>query len=505
MEESRTMQDTDPSAARGQERPPPEIPFSDTFKFQYEPERFLGQGAMGAVFLMKQRSLDRLVAVKVLRTELAAPEEVRRLIKEAKVLARLQHPAIIGVHDVGFDGELPYMVCEYVDGESLGGRLKRERMPLRQIVALTCDLLDGLGAAHAEGVVHRDLKPDNIFLTTTGRAKIGDFGLARAAGLSSGTSIGFLVGTPEYMSPEQCRGELTTPESDLYSMGVTLYRMLTGELPFKGPDLPAFLYQHCTTPPAPPSALEPKVSGALDEVVLRMLAKDPKARYANAADAIAALRAVPMPENDRPSLRPVPVSASISTAPVGLVSTLETPASSGTDWLSTLALPLGAVMLTMAIMQSSGVKQTGPGGSAPAAAIAAPGAAAPMGAQPGEQPESNPGYSGAGEPLPIDRSVFGSERQPEQRRSWNTQPGIVRTASQPRASAPAYSGGGGQWQSRASYASGNAARVEQLVNTAVQQFNSKNYNAAKATFAQAEAIDSRLAHQLKESKSRGGR
>ena len=263
----------------------PSIPFSPGFLAQYSVVRLLGRGGMGAVYLAKQIHLDRLVAVKVVKAQEITTDHVRRLLKEAKVLAGLNHPNILAVHDAGLDGTVPYIVCEYVEGETLADRLRREpHLSLERSLELAVQILDALHSAHERGVVHRDLKPANIFLTRDARPKIGDFGLAKSLTIPSGESVGKVLGTPPYMSPEQCRGRGTTPSSDLYAFGVILFEMATGRLPFLGPDLAEYLCQHIRETPPRARSIRADLPETLDEILDRALAKDPTVRYPNALE-----------------------------------------------------------------------------------------------------------------------------------------------------------------------------------------------------------------------------
>jgi hypothetical protein len=259
--------------------------FSAAFLAQYQPVRFLGRGAMGSVHLMRQVKLDRLVAVKVVRAAEITPEQAQLLMREARLLAGLNHPNILAVYDVGSDGALPYMVCEYVKGETLALRLKRApRLTLPQCLRVLIQILDGLRAAHARNVVHRDLKPENVFLTSEGRPKIGDFGLAREQRLTSPGSVGVIVGTPAYMSPEQCQGLPAGPASDLYSAGALLFEMITGQTPFPGPTVADHLYQHIRMPSPALLSLVPTAPIELETIVSRALAKEPSQRFGSAFD-----------------------------------------------------------------------------------------------------------------------------------------------------------------------------------------------------------------------------
>jgi serine/threonine protein kinase len=247
--------------------------------------RPLGQGAMGSVYLMRQTSLDRLVAVKVVRDDALTPALNQRLLREAQVLARLGHPNVIQIHESGIDETLPYMVCEYVDGETLAARLRRPpRLSVGRCLRIAAKLLRGLGAAHRQGVIHRDVKPANVFLTGSAGVKIGDFGLAKAHSLTSGTVAGRIMGTPPYMSPEQCRGHSTSPASDLYSAGIVLFEMLTGSRPFPGPELHEYLAQHLTVAPPRVRSLRPDLVEDLDRILERALQKDPDLRYPSASE-----------------------------------------------------------------------------------------------------------------------------------------------------------------------------------------------------------------------------
>jgi serine/threonine protein kinase/TPR repeat protein len=268
-------------------------PFSPRFLAQYEMVRFLGTGAMGAVHLMRQVNLGRFVAVKVVREDALTPDVARRLTREARVLASLNHANIIAIHDVGTDGALPYMVCEYVEGETLHDRMLHEPpLSLAQSLRIAMQILDGLKVAHRQGIVHRDLKPRNIFLSGKGIPKIGDFGLAKSHSVASGMSTRAIVGTPKYMSPEQCRGHETTASSDLYAVGVLLFEMASGQLPFLGPELVDYLIQHATQKPNTLRNARPDLPVALEEILARALEKDPGKRFRSALEFKRAIHAV---------------------------------------------------------------------------------------------------------------------------------------------------------------------------------------------------------------------
>ncbi len=258
-------------------------PFTRQFLEQHQVMGLLGKGAMGAVYLMRQVKLDRLVAVKVVREDVLSTEEARRLEKEARVLASLNHPNILALYDVGTDAGKPYMVCEYVEGETLAKRISRKPpLTLVQTLRIILQVLDGLKTAHKKGVIHRDLKPGNILLSASAKPKIGDFGLAKAHAVSSGTLVGRIVGTPAYMSPEQCRGGSTTVSSDIYSIGCILFELAAGRRPFTGPDTIDYLTQHTTDAAPLIRTINPAVPEELERILVTALAKDPARRFDSA-------------------------------------------------------------------------------------------------------------------------------------------------------------------------------------------------------------------------------
>jgi len=263
----------------------PANPFSADFMSRYEMVGFLGKGAMGAVFLMRQLNLDRLVAVKAVRNAGLTDKENRRLIKESRVVAQLSHPAIRAIHDAGIDGAVPYMVCEYVEGETLAARLAESgALELADALKIALALLEGLEVAHQQGIVHRDVKPGNILLDRRDRPKLVDFGLATMLTMNTIETVsGRILGTPRYMSPEQCNGLETTAASDLYAMGLVLFEMLTGALPFDGPGPMNFMDQHVHAAPRAVSVARPGLPEGLDAIVARALEKRPADRHASAA------------------------------------------------------------------------------------------------------------------------------------------------------------------------------------------------------------------------------
>lgn len=256
---------------------------------QYDIIRLLGQGGMGAVWLGRERSLDRLVAIKVLAGESVATSTLRdRFRREAKIAARLLHPNIVPLFAFGETPDALWFAMGYVEGESLASRLDREgRLPRATAIRILSEISDALSFAHREGVVHRDVKPENILLDTkSGRALLADFGIARLAGTAGPTvtQVGMAVGTPSYMSPEQAFGASDVDgRADIYSLGIVGYRMLLGRLPFSG-GAQQLMAQHATAKPADLALAVPAAERRLAEVIMCAIEKDPKARWARAED-----------------------------------------------------------------------------------------------------------------------------------------------------------------------------------------------------------------------------
>lgn len=253
---------------------------------QYRLIRLLGRGGMGAVYLARDLSLDREVAIKVVRTasdERAMHERFRR---EARTAARLSHPNIVPLYAFGEVEGMPYFVMGYVRGEALADRLHRDgKIPEDEARRILAEIADGLDHAHRQGVVHRDVKPDNVLLDDeSGRALLTDFGVAKGVGKSETlTQYGSVVGTPQYMSPEQAAGRADIDgRSDIYSLGVMAYAMLAGRLPFDGSSAADVLSKQITQEPAPLASMAPTVSDATAQAVQRCLAKDPAARWQDA-------------------------------------------------------------------------------------------------------------------------------------------------------------------------------------------------------------------------------
>ena len=271
---------------------------------RYEILGELGRGAMGVVYKARDPQIDRMVAVKTIalrgQDEEAEKEFRLRFQNEAKAAGRLHHPGIVAVFDVGEDPETsdPYIVLEYVAGEALNRILARERkFPLDRALQLAQELAEALDYAHAQGVTHRDIKPGNILVTQDGHPKIADFGIAKL-NLAHLTIPGKLLGTPAYMAPEQLSGTAADGRSDLFSLGVILYAMVTGHSPFQGDSATTVCFKVANREPVPASALDLNLPRELDTVISRAMAKDPKRRYQKGAElaaAIAGLRALIAP------------------------------------------------------------------------------------------------------------------------------------------------------------------------------------------------------------------
>jgi eukaryotic-like serine/threonine-protein kinase len=259
---------------------------------RYAVSSLLGGGGMGKVFLARDQVLDRDVALKILRNEYAQDEEfVWRFEREAKAAASLNYPNIVQVYDRGTAADGTYYIAmEYVGGGTLKDRiLKVGPLKAAEAARLTSQVADALGVAHGRGMVHRDIKPQNVLLTADGSAKVADFGIARAASETTVSNSSLVLGTAKYMSPEQAAGDPVGPASDLYSLGVVLYEMLTGEVPFEADSEVDIAMKHVTEPPRPPKEKNPSVPEALNCVAMKLLEKKPEDRYPGAAELVADL------------------------------------------------------------------------------------------------------------------------------------------------------------------------------------------------------------------------
>ena len=311
--------------------------FPQVLAGRYEIRDLIGRGGMAEVHLGYDKRLSRIIAIKLLRSDIAGdPTFQARFRREAQSAAALNHPTIVAVYDSGEEEitapngatrSVPYIVMEYVEGHTVRELLgDGDAVPIPEAVEITTGVLDALEYSHRAGIVHRDIKPGNIMLTSTGAVKVMDFGIARAMEDSSATvtQTHAVVGTAQYLSPEQARGEVVDARSDLYSTGCLLYELLTGQPPFTGDSAVAIAYQHVREIPKPPSALAADVPESLDRVVLKALAKARDDRYQDAAhmrnELLAAARgmAVSAPATDTwqaPAALSSPSTTALSPAP----------------------------------------------------------------------------------------------------------------------------------------------------------------------------------------------
>ena len=260
---------------------------------RYEIEEKLGEGAMGVVYRARDLTLGRVVALKLLSAEGAEDELHKRFHREAEAVGRLDHPNIVKIYDLAeSDGRL-YMAMELLEGHDLRALIEeRAEIPLVERVRILEEICRGLGYAHAKGVVHRDIKPANILVNAAGRVKVLDCGLARVATRATITRRGVILGTPDYMCPEQAMGKTVNPRSDIFSAGAVFYEFLTLQKPFIGKTLHSVLYQILSEKQTPVLTLNPEIPARLAELVSRMLQKKPEHRYQSMEDVASDLRAI---------------------------------------------------------------------------------------------------------------------------------------------------------------------------------------------------------------------
>lgn len=259
--------------------------FPERFAERYQVLRRLGRGGMAQVYKARDLSLHREVAIKVLREDyIDDPDFLARFRQEARAAANLVHPNIVTVYDFGGDGQHVFIIMEYVDGTDLKTLIRRRgSLEVDAAVELMQQICAGVGYAHRAGLVHCDLKPHNILVTADQRAKITDFGIARAlSAIRPDEKHETVWGSPQYFAPEQAAGGPPSPATDVYSLGVLFYEMLTGHLPFYGEDPAALTELHQTTPPPPPRVHNPSIPSKVEQIVLKVLAKEPAARYRTA-------------------------------------------------------------------------------------------------------------------------------------------------------------------------------------------------------------------------------
>lgn len=246
----------------------------------------LSKGGMASVYLAEHELLKKKVAIKILLPELAKNQDmVIRFLREARAAAGLNHPNIIKIHDVGQVRKVHYIAMDFIDGPRLTDHIASNgKLPEPEILRISRQVLGAISEAHAHQIIHRDLKPQNIMLDHRGDVVIMDFGIAKAAYNSNMTATGSFLGTAKYASPEQVRGEKITPGSDLYSWGIVMFEMATGQTPFTGTDVTTLIYQHLNKTPTAPMDLNPDISPELNHIILKCLEKAPENRYATASE-----------------------------------------------------------------------------------------------------------------------------------------------------------------------------------------------------------------------------
>ena len=261
---------------------------------RYELQELIGGGGMADVYKARDILLDRTVAVKILHEQFKRDTEfIQKFHREAQAAAKLSHPNIVNIYDVGVMGDDHYIVMEYVPGSTLKDRIKQEgHLSVADALHVARDIASALAHAHANNLVHCDIKPHNILMMADGSAKVADFGIARAVTESTMTYTGNVVGSVHYFSPEQAKGTLITPKSDVYSLGVVLYEMLTGRVPFDGENQVAIAMQHIHNRPTPIEKIVPDVPASLNAVCMKALAKNPVYRYQSAKEMASDLRLV---------------------------------------------------------------------------------------------------------------------------------------------------------------------------------------------------------------------
>jgi serine/threonine-protein kinase len=280
---------------------------------RYEIISELGQGAMGVVYKARDPLIDRVVAIKTINLSLALDEKEEyeaRFYQEARAAGRLSHHNIVTIYDVGKSGDVAYIAMEFLEGRELRDILNEKRvLPVEQVIDIVAQVAEGLAYAHERGIVHRDVKPSNIMVAHDGHVKITDFGIARMASAAVRTQTGMVLGSPKYMSPEQVVGKVTDQRSDIFSLGIMLYEMLTGRAPFTGENINAIMYQTLNAVPPQPSSLNPAVPEMLNFIVAKALVKEMEDRYQSARELANDLRAC------RASVRgQAPIAAPVSSA-----------------------------------------------------------------------------------------------------------------------------------------------------------------------------------------------
>src|SRR5881275_2760855 len=289
-----------------------------TLNGRYRLEARIGAGGMSTVYRAADETLQRQVAIKLMHREITTDsDQLERFRREARAVAQLSHPHIVGVIDYGEDDGRPYIVFEYVEGETLKERIRRNgQLPITEAVAYAIEIARALGTAHARHIVHRDVKPQNVLIDEEGRAKVTDFGIARTLDEEGLTADGRVLGTTDYVSPEQALGQPVTGQSDLYSLGIVLYEMLAGEVPFTGDSQVAVAMKHVREELPDIQRVRPEVSAALAKVIDTATTKRIGERYGDDAELIADLEDALAIETARAGNAPGEVTAVLRTLPV---------------------------------------------------------------------------------------------------------------------------------------------------------------------------------------------
>ena len=335
-------------------------PIPSMLSNRYQIQHPLGTGGMAVVYQAKDLMLERPVAIKLLRQDYSNHPAFREHFRqEARAVANLSHPNIVTVHDFGLDNGWLFLVMEYVPGANLKSILRqRGRLEILEAVSLLVQACAGVGYAHRAGLIHCDIKPHNMLVTPDQRLKVTDFGIARAlASIQPDEKHDVVWGSPAYLSPEQAAGQAPSPASDVYSLGVVLYEALTGQLPFQSADPAELIRLHRDAQPVPPARLNPQIPQPLEQIVLKILSKEPSARYRTADQMGRVLEAIgqqlqttqtnlrpevpsasphPMPASTPVPSRPTPASAPIPSQPVQIAPQEENALLPSIDWLSIL-------------------------------------------------------------------------------------------------------------------------------------------------------------------------
>lgn len=332
---------------------------------RYRLEARIGTGGMSTVYRALDETLERQVAIKLMNREIASDsDQLERFRREARAVAQLSHPHIVGVIDAGEDHGRPYIVFEYVEGETLKERIRRlGQLPVGEAVAYAIEIARALGAAHARHIVHRDVKPQNVLIDEEGSAKVTDFGIARTLDEDGLTQDGRVLGTTDYVSPEQALGHDVSGQSDLYSLGVVLYEMLTGQVPFRGENQVAVAMQHVREEIPDVRALRPEASASLAAVIDRATAKDLRDRYRSDEELIADLEDVLALETARSGSATGEATAVIATLPRRARKRVPLRVRRP-EWLALLALiaVIAAIAVVVFVVLRGGERGTGTSG-----------------------------------------------------------------------------------------------------------------------------------------------